>query len=112
MDGFIRHRDTAEATCRSFGDPACIPGGVPDVMGYHTGAEIPNYWTYAREFVLQDLMFEPVDSWSLAQHTCMMSAWSAVWPARSPMSCINQIEGPPPVHRSAAVPACTEVPPG
>jgi phospholipase C len=45
-------------------DPACYLGsGVsPDVMGYHTGAEIPNYWTYAKDFVLDDHTFEPVKS--------------------------------------------------
>ena len=30
----------------------------PDVMGYHDWHEIPNYWAYARNFVLQDHMFE------------------------------------------------------
>ena len=34
-------------------------------MGYHDGGEIPNYWTYAQDFVLQDHMFEPNASWSL-----------------------------------------------
>ena len=29
-----------------------------DVMGYHDAREIPNYWTYAKNFVLQDNMFE------------------------------------------------------
>ena len=29
-----------------------------DVMGYHDAREIPNYWTYAQNFVLQDNMFE------------------------------------------------------
>ena len=28
-------------------------------MGYHDGREIPNYWAYAKAFVLQDHMFEP-----------------------------------------------------
>ena len=37
----------------------------PDVMGYHTQSDIPNYWTYAKDFVLQDHMFEPNASWSL-----------------------------------------------
>ena len=46
-------------------------------MGYHTGAEIPNYWAYAQDFVLQDHMFEPVKSWSLPDHLYLVSAWSA-----------------------------------
>ena len=28
-------------------------------MGYHDDREIPNYWAYASNFVLQDHMFEP-----------------------------------------------------
>ena len=34
-------------------------------MGYHDAREIPNYWAYARHFVLQDHMFQPDTSWSL-----------------------------------------------
>ena len=30
-------------------------------MGYHTAAEIPNYWTYAKDFVLNDHMFEAIE---------------------------------------------------
>src|SRR6266851_7562881 len=65
MDGFIRERDAAKASCRIPDDPACSGNSVPDVMGYHTAAEIPNYWAYAKNYVLQDHMFEPVKSWSL-----------------------------------------------
>jgi len=32
--------------------------------GYHNQGEVPNYWTYAKDFVLDDHMFEPVSSWS------------------------------------------------
>jgi len=39
-----------------------------DVMGYHDAREIPNYWNYAKDFVLQDRMFEPDASWSLLAH--------------------------------------------
>ncbi len=46
-------------------------------MGYHDQHEIPNYWTYAKNFVLQDHMFEPSISWSLVSHLYMVSAWSA-----------------------------------
>ncbi len=94
MDGFIRQRDAASSTCAIPDDPACNQGGPPDVMGYHTAAEIPNYWTYARDFVLQDHMFEPVNSWSLPDHLYMVSAWSAKCATRSPMSCVNDVVGP------------------
>ena len=63
MDGFVEPgragRQAAPPTIRAAA-PArrtqaskCI-----DVMGYHDAREIPNYWTYAENFVLQDHMFE------------------------------------------------------
>jgi phospholipase C len=94
MDGFIRQRERARSTCNVPDDPACNQGGPPDLMGYHTAAEIPDYWTYAKDFVLQDHMFEPVSSWSLPDHLYMVSAWSAKCATRSPMSCVNEIIGP------------------
>jgi phospholipase C len=94
MNGFIRQRDEAQKTCNNINDPACSGYGTPDVMGYHTEAEIPNYWIYARDFVLQDHMFEAVKSWSLPDHLYMVSAWSARCKNRSPMSCVNDIVGP------------------
>jgi phospholipase C len=96
MDGFIRERDSAKgrSQCRVIDDPACHTGGKPDVMGYHTAAEIPNYWAYAKNFVLADHMFEPVKSWSLPEHLFLVSGWSARCRNRSPMSCVNDIVGP------------------
>ena len=94
MDGFINQRDQARSTCTSPDDPACNAGGPPDVMGYHTAAEIPNYWTYAQDFVLDDHMFEPVKSWSLPDHLYLVSGWSAKCKNASPMSCVNNIVGP------------------
>src|SRR5262249_17293280 len=62
-------------------DPTCAGAAarraVPDVIGYHTAAEIPNYWTYARRFVLQDHMFEGVRSWSLPAPLDLVSGGSA-----------------------------------
>jgi phospholipase C len=46
-------------------------------MGYHDGKDIPNYWDYARHFVLQDHMFEATSSWSLPEHLFLVSGWSA-----------------------------------
>ena len=94
MDGFIAQRAKAKTTCKIVEDPACSLTKTPDVMGYHTAAEIPNYWTYAKDFVLQDHMFEPVKSWSLPDHLFMVSGWSAKCRNRSPMSCVNDIVGP------------------
>jgi phospholipase C len=46
-------------------------------MGYHTAREIPNYSTLARDFVLQDHLFEPNIGWSLPAHLFAVSGWSA-----------------------------------
>ncbi len=54
--------------------------GQPDSMGWHDAREIPNYWSYAEHFVLQDHMFESVRSWSLPVHLSMVSGWSASCP--------------------------------
>ncbi len=110
MDGFIRSAEAATPTGTAkclvgldlvgCSDPAgeqigaCLgtrqlPGCV-DVMGYHDRRDIPNYWKYADEFVLQDHMFEPVDSWSLPAHLYMVSAWSASCSRSSdPSSCTS-----------------------
>jgi phospholipase C len=95
MDGFIAQRDAAARSCGQFGNPACVAGGKrPNVAGYHTAAEIPNYWTYARDFALDDHMFEAVKSWSLPDHLAIVSGWSARCRTRSPMSCKSDINGP------------------
>ena len=94
MDGFVRQRDASRRLCLVFADPACTTSGTPDVMGYHTAAEIPNYWAYARNFVLQDHMFEAVKSWSLPGRLYQVSEWSARCRTRSPVSCVNNIVGP------------------
>lgn len=66
-----------------------------DVMGYHDAREIPNYWKYAQNYVLQDHMFQPNASWSLPQHLFMVSEWSAfcVDPL-NPFSCQNALQNP------------------
>ena len=95
MDGFVRSQRLAPR-CYDPVDPACVvtTSKEPDVMGYHNQAEIPNYWTYARDFVLDDHMFEPVSSWSEPDHLYMVSAWSARCANLSPSSCVNNIIGP------------------
>jgi phospholipase C len=68
-------------------------------MGYHDAREIPNYWTYAKDFVLQDHMFEPNASWSLPQHLFMVSEWSADCSnSADPFSCTNQLQNPNPAR--------------
>ena len=64
-------------------------------MGWKDAREIPNYWTYAQNFVLQDHMFEPNASWSLPEHLFMVSEWSAhCTTAGDPASCVNALQNP------------------
>jgi phospholipase C len=46
-------------------------------MGYHDAREIPNYWRYAQDYVLQDHMFESQLSSSTPAHLYMVSEWAA-----------------------------------
>ena len=104
MDGFIGQRDLARSSCQNIDDPACVDTGPADVMGYHTGAEIPNYWTYAKDFVLDDHMFEPATAWSLVDHLDLVSGWAAKCKTRLARSCHNTLYGPAkPGHVSTAV---------
>ncbi len=92
MDGFIKMQ--LEGWKKECGNNTACLTRMPDVMGYHDDREIPNYWTYAREFVLQDHMFPPVASWSLLNHLFMVSAWSAKCTNTDPMSCYNGLQDP------------------
>jgi phospholipase C len=92
MDGFIAQAQSGVRGCLNPTDPACTNSAVPDVMGYHVQSDIPNYWTYAEDFVLQDHMFEPTDSWSLPSHLFELSEWSADCGNDNPKSCTNDNE--------------------
>ena len=95
MNGFIAQAESGKSGCQSTNDPACGGSSNTDVMGYHDAREIPNYWTYAENFVLQDHLFEPNSSWSLPQHLFLISEWSAKCSlAGDPMSCINALQSP------------------
>ena len=92
MDGFLAVALKSRADCEQSHSPDC---GGGDVMGYHDKHEIPNYWRYAQDFVLQDRMFEPVASWSLPAHLFMVSEWSARCTARGDASsCNNAVQLP------------------
>jgi phospholipase C len=70
--------------------------GGKNIMGYHDGREIPNYWAYAQNFVLQDHMFEPAASWSLPARLFMVSEWSARCTKHDqPSTCTNALVNPP-----------------
>ncbi|HEV2998230.1 MAG TPA: alkaline phosphatase family protein, partial [Solirubrobacteraceae bacterium] len=101
MDGFVNQVERWIG-CTAATDPSCSPcretnaGACVDVMGYHDAREIPNYWTYAENYVLQDAMFESTASWSLPEHLFMVSGWSASCPRGDPdpMHCGNSLEQP------------------
>ncbi len=94
MDGFIKEAQGGRRNCANPTDPACTNGDRTDVMGYKDARDIPNYWQYAQQFVLQDTMFEPNASWSLPEHLFMVSGWSAKCGTADPMSCQNELQNP------------------
>jgi phospholipase C len=95
MDGFIKQAEQAQKGCADPNDPACAGAGLVDVMGYHDDREIPNYWAYAKHFVLQDQMFQANASWSQPQHLFMVSEWSARCSTPDvASSCVNALQTP------------------
>jgi phospholipase C len=95
MNGFIDQAEKAMKGCADPNDPSCAGPGLVDVMGYHDDREIPNYWAYAENYVLQDRMFEPNASWSLPEHLFMLSEWSAHCTTIDvPSSCVNALQNP------------------
>ena len=103
MDGFVKAlREVGNGCMKPHNAhfPPCVmstpgPQGQPDVMGYHTGKELPIYWKYARTFTLHDRMFAPTDSWTLPAHLFLVSAWSAsCTDLDDPMSCSSEQHTP------------------
>jgi phospholipase C len=98
MDGFVQSViDSPNICANDRNSPQCPathvgPQGQPGVMGYHDAREIPNYWTYANDFVLQDHMYASADSWTLPSHLYLVSGWAATCPdVNDPMSCYSDV---------------------
>jgi phospholipase C len=91
MNGFVGQAVRAHSrTCdKQVLDPSCtIDVRHPDVMGYHDYHQIPNYWSYARHYVLQDHFFASNDGWSEPMHEAIVSGWSALCTSPTdPMNC-------------------------
>src|SRR5712691_1499114 len=104
MDGFLRQAEIAKKTdCTRPDDPRCGPSAGTDVMGYKTGADIPNYWAYARNFVLQDHMFEAAMGASWPSHLYLVSGWSALCTnLADPLSCQTYLHNKPDTDLSTA----------
>jgi phospholipase C len=101
MDGFVGQAEKGQGCATN--NPNCSPcqqgqtTQCVDVMGYHDAREIPNYWAYARHYVLQDHMYEPNASWSLPEHLFQVSEWSAFCTnPMDPFSCTNALQNPNP----------------
>jgi phospholipase C len=96
MDGFIAVAQGPQkcspngADCRACSETQltkCI-----DVMGYHDAREIPNYWTYAQNYVLTDNMFASGASWSVPEHLFLVSGWSARCEGlHNPLECVETL---------------------
>ncbi len=97
MDGFVGSLDARPTKCwvdRTL--PHCDrilgPQGQPDVMSTLGRSSIPNYWSWADHYVLQDAMFTSADSWSLPSHLFLISGWSAFCSdPKDPMSCRSNL---------------------
>ena len=110
MDGFV-YQQTQSHACDTSDDNrvncAAVRSGVVqhDVMGYHTDAEIPNYWSYAKNFVLQDQLFESVRSWSWPSHLYITSEWSAICTnLTQAMSCTSSVTPTEPTQLTGTLP--------
>jgi phospholipase C len=110
MNGFIQDVETpgnSSGWCGWKSTSGCMPT-QNDVMGYHTAREIPNYWSLAKNFVLNDHMFEPTGSWSGTAHLFEVSQWSAKctngW---DPSSCSTFIGTSWPLPRGNTIVLCT-----
>ena len=97
MDGFVGSLDAAAD--QVLGDPDAAdcdrilgPQGQPDVMSTLRRSSIPNYWSWADHFVLQDAMFASATRGRLPSHLFLISGWSASCPdPKDPMSCRSNL---------------------
>ena len=88
MDGFLAQAEDKAGGARGRAAARQVQGQpricANEVIGYHDARDIPNYWSYAKNYVLQDNMFESQASWSLPEHLAMVSAWSALCSHKEP----------------------------
>src|SRR5579872_6975020 len=83
MDGFVAQAEHAGSQ-----DPH-------DVMSFKDRRDIPNYWSYAKHFVLLDHLYEPNASWSLPAHLYMVSEWSANCTSSTDPTTCTSTKSPP-----------------
>ena len=98
MDGFVAQAEKGLSGCGAASTKCQYSTTMPtDVMGYHDGRDLPNYWAYAQNFTLEDHLFASAASWSLPAHLYLVSEWSAkCTKAGDPSSCVNALQDPDP----------------
>ncbi|MFP5313372.1 MAG: alkaline phosphatase family protein [Actinomycetes bacterium] len=77
MDGFVAQAEKGIAHCEPAATDCTYKSKATDVMGYHDRNQLPAYWAYADNFVLQDHLFTSAAAGSLQAHLYMVSEWSA-----------------------------------
>ena len=95
MNGFLSEYEAALKNCQSKPNaPDCgVPKPQPDVMSYKLRSDLPEYWSYADNYVLMDHMFGTGRTWSLPEHLFMVSGWSArCYRQDDPSSCENEVD--------------------
>ena len=92
MDGFVAQAEKGLAHCEPTATACQYGPKATDVLGYHDRNELPTYWAYADNFVLQDHMFSSAAAGSLAAHLYLVSEWAAkCTKAGDPSSCTNTL---------------------
>ncbi|MHC6229879.1 phospholipase C [Arthrobacter sp. MMS24-T111] len=92
MDGFVAQAEKGLAHCAAAAVDCKYSQKATDVLGYHDRTELPTYWTYADNFVLQDHMFTSSAAGSLAAHLYLVSEWAAkCTKSGDPSSCTNEL---------------------
>jgi phospholipase C len=72
-------------------NPVCDDASLKRIVGHYDSSVVGNYWTIARNFLLQDRMFAPVPSYSLMSHLFLVSGWSAQ--CKSGLDCVETYDG-------------------
>ncbi|WP_432395221.1 alkaline phosphatase family protein [Pseudarthrobacter sp. L19] len=95
MDGFVAQAEKGLSGCSATATACQYNSKATDIMGYHDGSDLPNYWAYAQNFTLQDHLFAAASAWSLPAHLYLVSEWSAKCSkAGDPSSCVNELQNP------------------
>jgi phospholipase C len=107
MDGFLAQAEAKDSCNKTGGCGKCRTGQecADEVLSYHDARDIANYWAYAKNYALQDNMFESQASWSLPEHLAMVSAWSAVCSRtepENPLACASSLSPQTPARYWAA----------